>query len=384
MKNDLSLLVASILCLAGCSGRYQVGATGSGHETAQQEGMSTAAAGTTSGNGGAGLGGTSNSLAPEPDPGLQEAEVCEPLSEPPAFAGPFAPPDVVWQRLSLLIHGEDRQSPLPLPVTVTPAWAHEVAQAALDVERAEHGKVRGIELFIESWGELGPGSLTGDWATIASQHQATLATLVAQPDPAEPERLGFFNDRVWLATHPNISERARVVMGALLHQAIPAPPAGVSLTSPDIGGTRRENLTAAVADPICNACHVALDPLGLALEHFDASGDYRSMERGQPIDASGSLQYGMMWTDEISFDAWQDLAPQLADSCDVAVGFALEYYEFALSPVGLTPAADVAADSWQDNLEEDDALRVVQRFIRGGRRIDALPLALAQSEAYLR
>jgi len=46
--------------------------------------------------------------------------------------------------------------------------------------------------------------------------------------------------------------------------------------------------------PACFACHGILDPLGFALENFDAVGVYRTKDRiaGTPIDASGVLPDG--------------------------------------------------------------------------------------------
>jgi hypothetical protein len=45
------------------------------------------------------------------------------------------------------------------------------------------------------------------------------------------------------------------------------------------------------AKPSCNACHGVMDPLGFALENFDAIGEWRSEDRyaGTSIDASGQL-----------------------------------------------------------------------------------------------
>ena len=44
--------------------------------------------------------------------------------------------------------------------------------------------------------------------------------------------------------------------------------------------------------PSCRSCHDRIDPLGLALEQFNALGMWRETERGQPIDASGKLITG--------------------------------------------------------------------------------------------
>jgi hypothetical protein len=46
------------------------------------------------------------------------------------------------------------------------------------------------------------------------------------------------------------------------------------------------------ANPVCASCHARLDPLGFALENFDAVGKWRTTEGGTPIDASGVMPDG--------------------------------------------------------------------------------------------
>jgi hypothetical protein len=46
------------------------------------------------------------------------------------------------------------------------------------------------------------------------------------------------------------------------------------------------------ASPACAGCHKVMDPLGLALENFDAVGAWRARDAGAPIDASGQLADG--------------------------------------------------------------------------------------------
>jgi hypothetical protein len=61
------------------------------------------------------------------------------------------------------------------------------------------------------------------------------------------------------------------------------------------------------ADPACQACHDALDPIGLALENFDGIGKYRTTyENGDPIDATGTLPSG------VTFNGAQEMSQVLA------------------------------------------------------------------------
>ena len=45
-------------------------------------------------------------------------------------------------------------------------------------------------------------------------------------------------------------------------------------------------------DPVCASCHAIFEPIGLALENFDAVGAWRANDAGVPIDATGELADG--------------------------------------------------------------------------------------------
>ena len=45
-------------------------------------------------------------------------------------------------------------------------------------------------------------------------------------------------------------------------------------------------------NPVCASCHGRMDPIGFALENFDAVGAWRNEDRGFPIDAAGRLPTG--------------------------------------------------------------------------------------------
>lgn len=54
----------------------------------------------------------------------------------------------------------------------------------------------------------------------------------------------------------------------------------------------RERLQQHRANAACASCHNFMDPVGLSLENFDAVGRWRTLEEGQPVDASGGLPDG--------------------------------------------------------------------------------------------
>src|SRR5690606_3156397 len=72
----------------------------------------------------------------------------------------------------------------------------------------------------------------------------------------------------------------------------PPPPPGVEVNldvSVPLGSapvTMRERLQQHRADPSCAACHNMMDPIGFALENFDAVGKFRDHADGKPVDAT--------------------------------------------------------------------------------------------------
>jgi Protein of unknown function (DUF1592)/Protein of unknown function (DUF1588)/Protein of unknown function (DUF1585)/Protein of unknown function (DUF1587)/Protein of unknown function (DUF1595)/Ca-dependent carbohydrate-binding module xylan-binding len=73
----------------------------------------------------------------------------------------------------------------------------------------------------------------------------------------------------------------------------PAPPGVPELKEKGVlVGTLRQRLEQHRADPACASCHKLMDPLGFALENFDAVGQWRMQDGGQAIDPSGELPDG--------------------------------------------------------------------------------------------
>ncbi len=89
--------------------------------------------------------------------------------------------------------------------------------------------------------------------------------------------------------------RGKWVLENLLGLPVPPPPPDVpSLDAKASGAPRtlREQLAEHRASPVCAGCHRVMDPVGFALENFDAVGAWRTREPGGPIDASGELADG--------------------------------------------------------------------------------------------
>jgi hypothetical protein len=91
--------------------------------------------------------------------------------------------------------------------------------------------------------------------------------------------------------------RGKFIVTEFWNNPPPAPPADVpsleESAPKDRPSTVREQLERHRADPACAACHNNIDPIGFALENFDADGSWRDKTReGLEIDSAGILHDG--------------------------------------------------------------------------------------------
>jgi len=90
--------------------------------------------------------------------------------------------------------------------------------------------------------------------------------------------------------------RGKWVLENLLSAAPPPPPPNVpSLNTEKAPGkplTLREAMIQHRASPACAGCHARMDPIGFAMENFDAVGRWRERDGEQPIDATGTFPEG--------------------------------------------------------------------------------------------
>jgi len=90
--------------------------------------------------------------------------------------------------------------------------------------------------------------------------------------------------------------------------------------------TAREQLEMHRANPACASCHVKMDPIGFALENFDAVGGWRKQDAGQIIDAAAVLPDGTKFA---GFDGLQTIL--LARKDEFAGAFTRRLLTYALA-----------------------------------------------------
>jgi mono/diheme cytochrome c family protein len=91
--------------------------------------------------------------------------------------------------------------------------------------------------------------------------------------------------------------RGKYVLENLLASPPPPPPPNVPSLKTEADQTGealslREAMIAHRANPACANCHARMDPIGFAMENFDAVGQYRSEDAGKPIDVKSTLADG--------------------------------------------------------------------------------------------
>jgi hypothetical protein len=105
-----------------------------------------------------------------------------------------------------------------------------------------------------------------------------------------------------VTSYPNRTspvKRGKFLLENLLGAPPPPPPANLDgagvlkeIAAGEKPQTMRERMEEHRKNPVCAGCHRSMDPLGFALENFDAVGKWRSSEGGVAINASGSLSDG--------------------------------------------------------------------------------------------
>ena len=124
---------------------------------------------------------------------------------------------------------------------------------------------------------------------------------------SDPRRAGLLGHGSILSAATSYGNRTSPVLRAkwLLENILgvpPPPPPGDVPPFPDERGADgelrsvRERLAQHRQNPVCANCHAPMDPLGFALENFDAVGKWRTLDANAPIDASGVLVDGTSFT----------------------------------------------------------------------------------------
>ncbi len=159
-----------------------------------------------------------------------------------------------------------------------------------------------------------------------------------------PERGGILTQGTFLIVTSNPDRTSPVKRGLFVLDNLlgtPAPPAPPDVpeledaADPAIKNpTMREMMEIHRKNPDCRGCHARMDPLGLALENFNALGQFRLEEHGKRIDASGQLLTGEKFSNIsvlkkiLATERRQDFYRCLSEKLlTYAIGRGMEYYD---------------------------------------------------------
>ncbi len=134
----------------------------------------------------------------------------------------------------------------------------------------------------------------------------------------EGSRGGLLSQGAFLTASANGVDTSPVVRGVYVLEKVlgykpPPPPPDIPAIEPDIRGavTIREQLKKHRQVETCAECHRKIDPLGFALENFDAIGEWRkNYAQRVPIDATGKLTSGEHFS---SFEEFRELMVAQSD-----------------------------------------------------------------------
>jgi hypothetical protein len=181
-------------------------------------------------------------------------------------------------------------------------------------------------------------------------------------------QLGFLAANAY-AVDPDSIHRGVSVVRNLLCAPLPPPPDNVPPLPPTMGNTNRERVDAHTGEGTCGeGCHsTIINPIGFAFEHYDAIGQWRELDNGFPVDASGSFPFdGELhnYADAVEFG---QVAANARSVHACYVGYLLEY----------AYARDVAAT------EQVFVDELAGQSQTGSLSIRALLLELTQTESFM-
>jgi mono/diheme cytochrome c family protein len=196
---------------------------------------------------------------------------------------------------------------------------------------------------------------------------------VQLPDPDRRGGLLGQGGLMALTAYPDRTSpvlRGKWLLDNILGADPPPPPANLDTSleqGPDIAALGiRERFARHRSERLCASCHSLIDPLGYALENFDAVGDWRDIdERGLPVDATGTLPSGALLDGVASLRDYlleyddQFVRTVTEKLMSYALGRPLEYYD------------------------EPTVRRIVRDAEAGGYRWSAIVLGIVKSPAFL-
>jgi len=183
---------------------------------------------------------------------------------------------------------------------------------------------------------------------------------------------GLLTQGSFLAEHAKADQTSPVLRGKFVRAKLfcrppPPPPPDIVVMPPTVDPrlSTRQRFAQHTADQRCASCHIQMDPIGFAFEHYDAAGRWRDIDGNQPVDATGMLA----GTDvDGPLDGVPSLAARLAESDQVATCTATQWFRYAFGraeqSIGDLCAVDKLAAALTGRSGDGDFRKMVRATVR--------------------
>jgi hypothetical protein len=216
-------------------------------------------------------------------------------------------------------------------------------------------------------------------ATLASAEEFRRAVVPTQ------ERAGVLTHPYLLsafAYHDNTSpiHRGVFLTRNIVGRALKPPPVAVAFKNEEFAKdlTMREKVTQLTRDSNCMACHSLINPLGFALEHYDAVGRWRTTEDDKPLDTKS--EYTTESGETIEVESARDIATLALSSESAHRAFIIQLFQHLTKQVpgayGPTVIEQMRAEFAADNFHIQNLMvRIAIQAAMHGQRSPSEPAA---------
>jgi hypothetical protein len=280
------------------------------------------------------------------------------------------------------------KDPATYPQFTTPSVAAGIVNAMRGEEDAFIKNV--VFDSTKSFGELFTANYTFVNDTLAAYYGLPLpgtgVTFTKVPIPSGSDRGGLLTLGMFLFGHARTNESSPTQRGHLIRanffcQDIPPPPPGVNpvVTAGTPGKTAREQILALTSTGICVSCHSLQDPIGFGLEDFGGDALQRTMDNGEAVDRSGTInQLASHPSGPITFNGAKELAQIIATSDQAKACLPTNLYRYAR---GFDAQAQV--DSTGTSVDACAMQKLGQSFVKGDVGIPDLFLQVALQDSFI-
>ncbi|HEY2732212.1 MAG TPA: DUF1592 domain-containing protein [Polyangia bacterium] len=274
---------------------------------------------------------------------------------------------------------------LPLVATlVKDPTLYPAFTTALQADMASETETFGVKVTLDLNGSYGM-LMTAPMSFINARLAALYGVANVQGDALtqvnlDPkERAGLLTQPALLAlwsaeptgTHPSF--RGTTMLEKVFCDAVPPPPPSIPPSPAPSAGMTQRQVTEAISGQaaLCAACHVIMDPPGLAYETFDSIGQWRTTDNGQPVDVS-KLRLINVVDQPVTFNGPIELANVVAQAPTAQQCMVRQWEAFVLGKT--------SADALDSTIDLNDAFAV---FKSSGFNLKELIVSVLTTDAFL-